>query len=471
MIWSDLRILVLDTGRVWWRTLPQILSVFLIGWVAARLAQALAVRVGEWNTWPALVIFTLGLLSQLVAIVVILQIVGRELGVRDLVPESEAVADDRDTSLTRLVSITLLPFLGIYAAFGEVQARATQLTNEQLLRNGAFASDVPSVLGDLNALSTQHPWQLFAGLAALYLLRRGLDLVHDRTGWRLLGIAVALVESFFLLVIILGGIRVFQQARIWLEGRMFMAWLDALKNAVLDALSVISIRLPELVTRLADFLAEEVWPLFWEALAQPIIWLAVAALVFGSAVLSLAELWRKGEPFLARVPGSTVFATHAERRRAKGKQPPPAGVGRAAVELKEAFFSDIDDKYLPTFHSLRLILRAGVVFLGSYVAVYSAIEMASAGVDMLTDRISGGRDISFWYAFGPWIGLLPDLLFEPLRICLLAVAFRRCLELFWARSHEEAANFPDPLGLEDPLPVGDAPAAAAQPIGAGEGSR
>jgi hypothetical protein len=460
VIWSDLRVLVLDTGRVWWRTLPQILSVYLLGWVAARLAQALAVRVGEWSTWPALAVFTVGLLAQLVAIVVILQIVGRELGIRALVPASEAVDDDRDTSLTRLVSITLLPFLGIYAAFGEVQERVIQLTNEQFLRNGALATDVPSFLGDLNTLATQHPWWLLAGLIALYLLRRGLDLLHDRTGWRTLGIAVAMVESFFLLVVILGGIRVVQQARIWLEGRMFMAWLAAVENVVLDALSFISIRLPALVTQLVTFLADEVWPLFWEALAQPIIWLAVAALVFGSQVLSLAELWRKGEPYLAKVPGSTVFASHAERRRAQGKQPPPPGVSRAAVELKEAFFGDIDDKYLPTFHSLRLVLRAGVVFLGAYIAVYSAIEMAGGGMTMLFDRLSGGRDIAFWYAFGPWLSLIPDVLFEPLRICLLAVAFRRCLELFWARSHDSTDDFPDPLVLDDPMPTAGVSAVA-----------
>jgi hypothetical protein len=41
-----------------------------------------------------------------------------------------------------------------------------------------------------------------------------------------------------------------------------MAWLAAVKNAILDALSVISIRLPALVTQLASFLADEVWPLF-----------------------------------------------------------------------------------------------------------------------------------------------------------------------------------------------------------------
>ena len=143
MIWADLRILVLDTGRVWWRTLPQILSVYLLGWLGvAAGAQRFAIRAGEWNSWAALAIFSFGFLAQLVAIVVMLQIVGRELGVRDLIPEAEAVADDRDTSLTRLVSITLLPFLGIYAAFGEVGESATQLANEQLFRNGVL-SDGP----------------------------------------------------------------------------------------------------------------------------------------------------------------------------------------------------------------------------------------------------------------------------------------------------------------------------------------
>ena len=102
-----------------------------------------------------------------------------------------------------------------------------------------------------------------------------------------------------------------------------MAWLTVVKDAILDALSVLSIHLPDLVTRAAAFVTEQVWPLFWEALAQPIIWLAVAALVFGSQVLSLAELWRKGQPLLAKVPGSSRFASHAERRRARAVAPPP----------------------------------------------------------------------------------------------------------------------------------------------------
>lgn len=439
MIWADLRILVLDTGRVWWRLLPQLLTVYLLGWLGSELAQRLAIQAGERNSWAGLAIFSFSFLAQLVAIIVMLQLVGRELGVRQLIPEAELIEDDRDGSLTRLVSITLLPFLGIYAVFGDVSERAAQLAYEQLFRNGVL-SDAPSILGTLNQAAVDHPWWLLAGLVAIYLVRRGLDMLHERTGIRAFGLAVALVEAFFMLVVIMGGVRIWQHGRLWLEDRAFMGWLDSLWQAVLNALSVISVHLPEIVTKLAGFVTAEVVPLLLEALVQPVVWLAVAALVFGTQVLSLAELWRKGEPYLSKVPGSTVFASHAERRRAKGKLPPPAGVGRAASELKEAFLGDIDDKYLPTFHSLRLVLRAGVVFVGAYVAAYSAIAMASNGLEMLINHLFAGRPIAFWYAYGTSLGLIPEVLFEPLRICLLAVAFRRCLELFWARGHDVDAE-------------------------------
>lgn len=439
MIWADLRILVLDTGRVWWRLLPQLLTVYLLGWLGSELAQRLAIQAGERNSWAGLAIFSFSFLAQLVAIIVMLQLVGRELGVRQLIPEAELIEDDRDGSLTRLVSITLLPFLGIYAVFGDVSERAAQLAYEQLFRNGVL-SDAPSILGTLNQAAVDHPWWLLAGLVAIYLVRRGLDMLHERTGIRAFGLAVALVEAFFMLVVIMGGVRIWQHGRLWLEDRAFMGWLGSLWQLLLNALSVISVQLPEIVTKLVGFVTAEVVPLLLEALVQPVVWLAVAALVFGTQVLSLAELWRKGEPYLSKVPGSTVFASHAERRRAKGKLPPPAGVGRAASELKEAFLGDIDDKYLPTFHSLRLVLRAGVVFLGAYVAAYSAIAMASNGLEMLINHLFAGRPIAFWYAYGTSLGLIPEVLFEPLRICLLAVAFRRCLELFWARGHDVDAE-------------------------------
>jgi hypothetical protein len=41
-----------------------------------------------------------------------------------------------------------------------------------------------------------------------------------------------------------------------------------------------------------------------------------------------------------------------------------------------AFFGDIGDKYLPALHALRLIVRAGPIFLGSYIFLYNLVIIA-----------------------------------------------------------------------------------------------
>jgi hypothetical protein len=34
---TELRILIVDTGRVWWRQLPMIMGVYLLGWLGTEL--------------------------------------------------------------------------------------------------------------------------------------------------------------------------------------------------------------------------------------------------------------------------------------------------------------------------------------------------------------------------------------------------------------------------------------------------
>ena len=153
-------------------------------------------------------------------------------------------------------------------------------------------------------------------------------------------------------------------------------------------------------------------------------------------MLSLAELWRKGQPYAARVPGASIFATL--RRRSGpcvGSDPPPHGrpTGRPA-RCRQAFFGDLDDKYLPTFHSLRLVLRAGVAVPRLATSlVYSLVLIAQNYFDILVHRIIGGHEVTFWVRWEPLLDLVQNAPFETLRLCLLAVAFRRCLELFQQR--------------------------------------
>lgn len=436
MLWAELRTLAVGTVRLWWRLLPQLLGVYLLGWLGAQLALKLAAQLGDTSAWLALGVFSLHFLCQLVAIVIILQLCGRELGIRDTIPAAERVDDDRDSSLTRLLALTLLPFLALYAAFGQVGEAAIQLANEQFFRSGALGNQ-QSVLGVLNVAATQHTGWLLLLLVGIYLVRRLLDAAHDRTGIRVLGLLVALVESFFLLLVLMGGIRIWQQFLLWLDDRAVVGWLAAIRGTVLDALRVLWSGLPEIVVRAAEFARDELWPLFWEVLSQPIVWLAVAALVFGSNVTSLAELRRKGRPVATRLPGAAALLRRADeraaRRRADDRSRSARGVRFVAGEARELLLGDVDDKYLPTIHSVRLVLRAGVVFLAAFVVLYTLIAVAANLFETFVQWALGGHTVVFWFLYGPHLDLIETLPFEPLRLCLLAVAFYRCLEIFRAK--------------------------------------
>ncbi|HEY9471778.1 MAG TPA: hypothetical protein VIQ76_19395 [Propionibacteriaceae bacterium] len=127
MLWTELRVLIVDTGRVWWRLLPIIIGVYLLGWLGSELSLRVAVILGDISPWLTLIMFAFSFVCTLAAAIVILTLAGRELGIRQLLPEDEREIDDRDTSIIRLLGITLLPFLGMYAAFGQVAEAAQRL--------------------------------------------------------------------------------------------------------------------------------------------------------------------------------------------------------------------------------------------------------------------------------------------------------------------------------------------------------
>lgn len=407
--WTDVRLLVAESLRVWWRLLPRLLTYAIGGWLGYQLSLQAAGRLAARWPWLAMAVFALGFVSTLAAAVVSLRVAGEELGVPGLVAaeaSASATGPDADgpASLTRVLALTLLPFLGIYAAFGYTDDRAVAMLALDYGRTAGLSDDL---MIRLDPLASDRAAATVLGIVVgAYLLRRALDALHDRLGWRALGIFVAACEAFFLLTAIFAGQRLFAYLTSWVRTRRVAGWVrDAL--ASLDGL-LHALRLPEAW----GFVTGTLWPPLAEILVEPVVWLALTALVLGSRVLSVADLWRQGH------------STHGGRlARIRENR----GLRRAVLETSEAFFGDIDDKYLPTLHSLRLILRAGLAFLAAYVLVYAVVagaaELATAGLRMFV----GGHDFAFWASFDPVLGFVDAVAVEPLRLVLLAVAFRRCL--------------------------------------------
>jgi hypothetical protein len=106
---------------------------------------------------------------------------------------------------------------------------------------------------------------LIALIVGIYLSRRLLDYVADRTGLRILGLLVVLIESFFMLMVIMGGIRVFQTFRVWLRNRAVLQWLVEIQHTVAR---FIMINLPEIVTRAWALVTDQIWPVIVDVLAH-----------------------------------------------------------------------------------------------------------------------------------------------------------------------------------------------------------
>lgn len=446
MLGTDLAILIVNTTRVWWRLLPKILVVYLLGWLGYRVSLELAVLTGDISAWLSLAIFSTGFIFKLAAIVIILRLAGAELKVRDLIPEDEYEDDGRESSVTRLLSLTLLPFLGIYTAFGQIQEAAADLQVQSKFQSGGVLSQT-DITGRLNLDSgtPRHYLIVTAVVVGAYIARRLIDKVYEETGWRPLGFVVALIEGFFVLSVLIAGGGAVQRVLGWLGDRVFASWLDAIGAALHSAWTHLTALLPGFVITAVTAIKDGFWPVLTEVVTQPIIWLAVAALIYGSSVISVAELWRQGKPLASRV---RVARRRIERQSERPRRDfrPDGRVAFVGAELKEAFLGDIDDKYLPTIHSLRLILRAGLVFLGAYVLVYNLLEILSNYWIQVTNHLIGGHPIAFWSAFGPEIDLLQNLPIEPWRICLLAVALQRALQIFRSRAARTGRLHPQDEG-------------------------
>ncbi|MDO5498381.1 MAG: hypothetical protein Q4F67_01720 [Propionibacteriaceae bacterium] len=430
-LWRYLRVLTVDTVRMFVRLFPQLVALQLIGWLGYGASLRIGASISFRHPWLALGVFSTGFVFVLGAMVLQLRLVGAELGIRQLLPE-DAPSDDRDEGIARLLALTLLPFLGIYAAFGFVQERAEELMVSSLVQTGVLSDR--TLAAQLAPQTAREIGIVVAVIVGAYVVRRLLDLLHEATGRRILGFLAAFVEAFFMLSLLLTGGHLLTFLRDWVVDRALRQWVDTWVDGVAAVLAVIKVNLPAIITAVGGFLSEHAIPFLLEVIGQPLAWLAVAALVYGSHVLSIADLWRKGARPADAAREFTRMRGTGPRRRGSATQ------RRAWLEFQEVFLGDIDDKYVPTFQSLRLVLNAGLLFLCAFVVLHHAITRVSDLFSNLVTRLVGGHTVDFWYTWDVLIDLSRHLPFEPLRVCLLAVALRECLTFFRARAEAASAQ-------------------------------
>ncbi|MGC3955789.1 MAG: hypothetical protein QM804_16320 [Propionicimonas sp.] len=389
------------TGGVWAGLWWPLISLALLGWVAYYGSVLLGVTIAPIQ--PYLIVPTLaaGAVVQLATIVAGMRRVAGELRVADLLArEADAAVPASELAV---LGATLLPFLGIYSAFGMVDRYATDLMTVVVIRHGEGA-----VVGDLNP--TKEWWGIAVVVGVVIVLfgvRRWLESVQERTGRGWPGLVGVFVEASALFLVLLSGFRVAESVQLWWHDTTAASWLDA----PLAWLADWWMAMPQPVAVVGDFLAATLWPLVWEVVTQPLAWLTLAALAYGSRVVSLADLWR------GRPPAAAPDAR-------------PAASGRlrtVVLEVQQVVLGDLDGKYLPTWHSLRLVLRAGAPFLGAFILVFTVLRITSDALSNLLRDLIGPQQITVWIKLLPFEELIPTVLTMSLQLALLGAAFSRIL--------------------------------------------
>ncbi len=419
---------LITTGRLWWRHWPQLVLLVLlrhlVGWV---LIHHAAVEVGLQNRLLGLCVLSLPVLADLLFIVAMFHVLKPSLpGLGGLAVKSptEASREAGREAFVRGLALALVPFFAYYAAWGFLGDSVRKYSLAALPRLDPFTPHAP-LLEVLDAPG------LVTVVAATWLLRRGakaLDARRHRPLWKLV---IILCEATWLFI----GLFVFNawkgQAVAWWQSRVAHEWWAGLAQAW-------SARLPAQPTALVGRALGALRDIGLYALL-PMVWLAISALIYGRE-MGRADA-NTADPRLARV--------------AAGYQRLPSWLHRSGEHLAKGYRT----RFVPVFHSLRLVLAAGLPLLVILAVGYRALDWLSLWAWIGVTHVIGPHSIEAWQVIGPVLGLLlvdpiriePSVIVEPLRICLLAAVLEGALA---ARACPAApqAGAADPPASASPQP-------------------
>ncbi|WP_260854828.1 hypothetical protein [Mesorhizobium amorphae] len=305
--------------------------------------------------------------------------------------------------LARMVTVALLPFFAYYAAWGFLSDTVRQYSRAALAL--APFGESGNVLDVLDSR-----WLLFS-VAISWLIRRGAKEMQKRGGassaWQII---VVICETNWIFIGIYVISRWKDDVLSWVMSRnigsLFQAAMEGIATPVGSAIAAAPILPVEMTPAGAS---TTLINLFFYMLV-PVIWLVLAALIYGYDVRDEKELIRVHQ----RVERL------GERYRA---------IPKFLRDFVEHFISGYRSRYLPIANGVRLTLSSGVLLMVVLIVGYRLIDWAAAWAWLGATRLIGPHELDSWqvlangvtFLFGsPFQDSSTGILVEPVRICLLA---------------------------------------------------
>ncbi|GAA0936200.1 hypothetical protein GCM10009554_23530 [Kribbella koreensis] len=427
--------LVGDTFRLWWRNLLPLTTWFLAGYVGFRASIQASIWLDEHqHSSLAVGLFATGVLIQIAATVGMIRTCATSLyRWRDAASnKAEETSDPTQQGLMELLAITLLPLVAVWSAWGFLDDRLKALSVSNLVQRG---------MGSGAGFFDVHngAWHSFVpAIVILLVLRRVLEAVGNRWPSRPLSFAQIWAEAFFVLLTVVVTPYAVGDFKDWIANRDFWyfasGWWDGLK----DFFAGIHIPIPAGIEFLWGFFWDSLWPLFKSGVAEPLTWLAITTVVFGHRVLTSSGVFR----------GTRIERRFGSQLAAADDAPKPNRLVALTNQAPNLLLGGLREKFYPTLTAFRLLVRVGPVFLGVVCTVYTlwllADDWAFAGVIRLI-----GVHGSDWGLMNNEIAqAVTDVVFETLRIALLAAAFDLCISVSAERRSEATAAAEEPAEAE-----------------------
>lgn len=416
---------VLRPFVLWWRYFPQLVALYLLGWLGRKGAIELAAYVGWDNdVWAALIMPFAGLarLGSYAAMFLVL---------RQAIPALASLPRRSARSVDVFASI-IVPFFAIYLAwklFAE-----DWLDFETAALNYRITDSVTTALTTGESANELHPdqlpisgvtWAIIAtALFARYVLSRFKESlpawtlavrVYVDALWVFLTVSFAATQGVGFLLDPMG----------WIGERRIIVWANTTRADLFAYIAPLEIMWDAAMAVLRTAFG---------GATIPLLWLAVAGIVYG---VSMPD-WRGAARRVVGDRADRMFERAAEGRKKiseRGWQVDD-NVGKRLARWARARTGN----YSYIVDSARLILHGGVFVITLYILAYLGLawlDMAGAfyrpevGLGYLFRFIAwlfGPHPIAFWNGFADTFALISHMLIEPLRVCLIASTVAYCLE-------------------------------------------
>ncbi|RUX49682.1 MAG: hypothetical protein EOS58_14515 [Mesorhizobium sp.] len=405
------------TLKLWWRFWPQLVALVLLGTVFGDLFMQIAARTALVNHMAGLALLTLVALTQLIVTVAMFQTLLPALPATRVAQqaargESEAQPGTGGVRLARMVTVALLPFFAYYAAWGFLGDTVRQYSRVTL-DMAPFGEGAGNVLDVLDSR-----WLIFS-VAISWLIRRLAASMQTRGGSRSFWqIVVVICETNWIFIGLYVISRWKDEIVGWIMSRNILSVLQAaaesmanpVASAFADPMVPVEVTSIDTTTRLVNLS-------FYMLL--PVIWLVLAALIYGYDVRDDKELMRvhrRVEHF-------------GERYRA---------IPKFLRDFVEHFISGYRSRYLPIANGVRITLSSGVVLIVTLIVGYRLIDWLAAWAWLGMTRVIGPHELDTWQVLSEGVSLLfgspfqdssTGILVEPIRICFLAAILETAFAL------------------------------------------